>query len=184
MRPYAIAMQSQLEIFDYVRPDRRLRSNTEFLVLAGGGDIDPHLLIGIGPKSSGDEVCAPDDLAVQHVLVATRLGGEAPGVAGTFLLNRALPIDLEMPAFFRAGQFFPADGVAEVLLSGDAPSLSVLGRHAHRRDEHDRIVETTERGMRSRVHLEGRVSDVRAALAWRFAGTRLPWSLERAPEFW
>lgn len=180
MSRYLVAMQSRLCIFEYHRPDRRLRSNTEFLVLSGSGDLGPYLIIGVGPKSRGDEAVAPDDLEAAHVIVATRIGGGNPTTASTYLLNRHLPDDLEMPEFFRTGQFFPADGTAELVCSDGVPGLSVLGRHAHLRDRDDRILEVTERGMRCRVHIDGRVADVRTALAWRFTAERLPWPSEKA----
>ncbi|MBX3532197.1 MAG: hypothetical protein KF849_16455 [Rhizobiaceae bacterium] len=179
MSQYMVAMQSTLRICEYNRPDRWLRSNTEFVILAGSGTLDPYLVIGVGPKSRGDEIAAPDDLKALHVKVATRVAGNKLGMARTYLLNRHLPDDLELPAFFRSAQFFPADGTVEVVLSNGVPSLSVLGRHAHHRDQNNEIIEVHDRGMRSRVHIEGRVTDVRAALTWQFTGKRLPWSLEQ-----
>jgi hypothetical protein len=43
------------------------------------------------------------------------------------------------------------------------------------RGEHDTALEVTERGMRSRRHIEGRVDDTRFALAWTLTATPLPW---------
>lgn len=179
MLPDLIAMQSKVRISQYDRPDRWLRSNTEFILLAGSGGVEPYLVIGVGPKSRGDEDAAPDDLSALHVMIGTRTGSGETGGAGVYLLNRYLPQDLEVPALFRTGQFFPADGVAELVFSDGLPSLSVLGRHAHRREDNGQILEVTERGMRCRVHIEGRVADVRAALAWQFTAERLPWGMKR-----
>jgi hypothetical protein len=173
-------MQSRLDIFEYHRPDRWLRSNTEFLILAGFDGPEPFLVLGIGAKSRGDETAAPDDLAAAHVIVGTRVGDESSRGIAAYVLNRHLPADLELPAFFRSGQFFPTDGTAEVSLVSGLPDLSVLGRHAHARGEDDQPLMLTEHGMRCRIHIEGRVTDLRWALSWRFEGTRLPWSLERA----
>jgi hypothetical protein len=180
MPPYLVAMQSRLDIFEYHRPDRWIRSNTEYAILAVSDDLEPYLVIGIGPKSRSDEAAAPDDLHAIHVMVGARIGGDGPMGTRTYLLNRHLPDDLEMPAFFRSGQFFPADGMAEVSFSDGMPGLSVLGRHAHARGDDDRALEVTERGMRCRKHIDGRVDDVRFALTWKFTAARLPWALEMA----
>lgn len=169
------AMQSMVDICEYHRPYTLLRSNTEFLVMGVAGEGERHLLIGIGPKSAGDEVAAPPDLAAVHVMVGTRIGAGGPDGAGTYLLERFMPPDLRMPIFFRTGQFFPADGLAELSFRDARPVLSVRGRHAHMRDDEGNIIEVQMRGMRSRLHIEGPVEDLRAALAWHFTATPLPW---------
>jgi hypothetical protein len=170
-----VAMQSRLCIFEYHRPDRLLRSNSEFVIVASSADLEPHRIIGIGPKSRGDEDAAPDDLRPIHVMVGTRVGGHAGAGPAIYLLNRFLPLDLDVPSFFGAAQFFPADGIVEFPSSDVPGAVSVVGRHAHMRGEHDTALEVTERGMRSRRHIEGRVDDTRFALAWTFTATPLPW---------
>ncbi len=174
-----IPMQSRVSIFEYHRPDRWLRTNTEFVILASAVETDPFLVIGVGPKSSGNELVAPDDLVAVHVIVGTRIGNEEPSQANAYILNRQLPHDLNLPDLFRTAQFFPADGVAELTIADGECSLTVSGRHAHLRDEQDRIIEVREGGMRSRVHIDGRVDDIRAALTWRFTARQLPWSSDR-----
>lgn len=178
MSRYLMAMQSALSIFAYHRPDRWLRSNSEFLIVSAGGELGPYLVIGVGPKSRGDEAEAADDLKPAHVLVGTRVGAETDTGESAYVLNRYLPDDLAMPPYFRTGQFFPADGTAEVAWFNGAPRLTVLGRHAHVLEEDGTILEVVERGMRCRVHVDGRVADVPAALTWQFTAERLPWSLE------
>lgn len=127
---FRIAMFNQLRLAGYNQPHAVSQPSPEWLIVERPED-DENVIFISDTLSDMDDAggAAPADLVENNTIVgllARPWRGEEDFHGAKFIFVRHNTTGLSVP-----GNFFPADGIAEINISEGILHLNVIGRHAH-----------------------------------------------------